>query len=255
MTLQEIQQRLRVYDDPSFRFDEGEHVYTYNNRKFESVTTFIHKFEKPFDTDRWSRVIAERREVDVQVILDEWKNLTDIACEVGTLVHKYIEDKFSGLNPVIDFGDPVVNERVERVDKFIMKRLSKLTPVAQEIRIFSKRLKLAGTIDALFLHEGKLYILDWKTNKRFRTDDDKCYQKLEEPFHDYWSNEHNRYSMQLSLYKLMLAEQGIEVEDCVLVYIPPLDTPSMYKCKDMAGIFERYFGVSFIGLGEKPHSV
>ncbi len=91
-------------------------------------------------------------------------------------------------------------------------------------------------IDSLFLYKGKIYILDWKTNKQFTNDDHPKgrYEKLLEPFDQYWANHHNEYSIQLSLYALILEEWGFEVGGAYLVHIGPGDEESqLYKIIDM----------------------
>jgi hypothetical protein len=95
---------------------------------------------------------------------------------------------------------------------------------------------LAGTLDALFkLNEGR-YVGDWKTNKKFTTDSDKegRKQKLLYPFDDMWDNSLNGYSIQLSLYRLMLQEEsGYETQGGFLVWIGPNEEPEMHKIVDL----------------------
>ena len=171
---------------------------------------------------------------------------------MGTLVHEYIEQKY---NPDLNIKECTNVEALKRIKKFEEKlshRLKDLKSIRQELRIFSSKLGLAGTIDALFLRNGILYILDWKTNGKLRTDSDKNYSKLFPPFSDQWENEMNKYSIQLNLYKLMLAEYGIYVDKCVIVYIPPSDEePKIIQCKDYIKKLEIYFGVNFYTNLEK----
>jgi ATP-dependent exoDNAse (exonuclease V) beta subunit len=246
--MENIYEKLKIFDDPLFTFNEDEHVYRYGNKKLPSVTTYLKKFYKEFDAEHWSKVIAQRENVDVSVILQRWDEKRDTACDMGTEVHKYIEERFTP-NSLITRADFTNEETLLRIDKFEKlydTRLHKLTPIAQEIRVFSTTMGIAGTIDALFMIDGKLLILDWKTNGKFRTDRDKNYSKLNAPFHQLWDNEHNKYSIQLNLYKLILAEHGIPVSDCVIVYIPPSDNePKVIKTKDVYGLLKAYFGVDY----------
>ena len=89
---------------------------------------------------------------------------------------------------------------------------------------------------SLFLYKGKIYILDWKTNKQFTHDDHQKgqYEKLLEPFDDFWKNHHNEYSIQLSLYALILEEWGFEIGGAYLVHIGPGDEEAeLFKVVDM----------------------
>jgi hypothetical protein len=106
---------------------------------------------------------------------------------------------------------------------------------------------LAGTIDALMIRNGKLEIWDYKTNKSIKTDSDYSFNRLLTPFENQWENELNKYSLQLNLYKLMLASRGIKVDgQCVLLHIPPdSESPKIMKCKDYIPQLEEHFGVNF----------
>jgi ATP-dependent exoDNAse (exonuclease V) beta subunit len=91
-------------------------------------------------------------------------------------------------------------------------------------------------IDSLFVYRGKIYILDWKTNKDF-TDDNHpkgTYEKLLAPFQEHFKNHLNEYSIQLSLYSLILEEWGFQVGGAYIVHIGPGDEDAeLYKVVDM----------------------
>jgi ATP-dependent exoDNAse (exonuclease V) beta subunit len=90
-------------------------------------------------------------------------------------------------------------------------------------------------IDALFLYGGKIYILDWKTNKKFETDETCRYkERLLAPFGKYLKSHLSEYSLQISLYALILEEYGFEIAGGYLVHIGPGDEPAkLYKTIDM----------------------
>jgi hypothetical protein len=75
----EINAKLRFFDDNNFNFDEPSHVYRYNGVKFDSVTTYLKNFKTPFDKEYWSKRKASDHGVDQSVILNEWKNKGDVA--------------------------------------------------------------------------------------------------------------------------------------------------------------------------------
>lgn len=230
-----ILDKLDCFNDPNFKFDPQAHKYTYNGDHFTSVTQYIQNFHKPFESEFWSKKKAETRGVDQEVILKEWKELNDYANEIGTATHNWIENYFNKI------WQPIPNnlDLIKRINKFnvvFSKHLHKLEPVKFEVRVFSKKWKIAGMIDSLFIYKGKLYILDWKTNKRFTDDDHQLgkYEKLLEPFQKYWKNHHNEYSIQLSLYALILEEWGFEVGGGYLVHIGPDDEEArLIKIVDM----------------------
>jgi len=87
-----ILQQLDCFNDTEFKFDPKFHKYTYHGEQFISVTKFIQKFHKPFETDFWSKKKAEQAGVSQDEILNDWKKLNDYANEVGTDTHQWIED-------------------------------------------------------------------------------------------------------------------------------------------------------------------
>lgn len=114
-----------------------------------------------------------------------------------------------------------------------------------------KKYNLAGTIDKLFLYDGKLIIGDWKTNKEIKTDNDWCFNKLLSPFDNIKENELNKYSLQLSIYAILLEEVGLEVSDFFICHIPPNDLEcEVYKCKDFRAEIRNYLSNSML-LTEK----
>ena len=124
----------------------------------------------------------------------------------------------------------------KKFNKIHSLQLHKLEPLKFEVRVFSKRWKIAGMIDSLFLYRGKIYILDWKTNKEFTDDKHQkgTYEKLLAPFQDFYKNHHNEYSIQLSMYSLILEEWGFEVGGAYLVHIGPGDEEAtLHQVVDM----------------------
>jgi ATP-dependent exoDNAse (exonuclease V) beta subunit len=236
-----ILQDLECFNDHEFKFDPKYHKYTYFGEQFTSVTKFIQQFHKPFEQDYWSQKKADEAGVPQEWILNEWKKINDYANEVGTDTHQWIEDYFNKIwNPLPSNLD-VIN-RINKFNVICAKHLHKLEPLKFEVRVFSKKWKIAGMIDSLFIYRGKIFILDWKTNKNFTTNDNLKYkEKLLTPFEDYYKSHLSEYSIQLSFYALILEEWGFDVGGAYLVHIGPGDEPAeMYKVIDMRSNLKRY---------------
>jgi ATP-dependent exoDNAse (exonuclease V) beta subunit len=225
---------LECFNDPQFKFDPIKHRYTYFDDEFVSVTRFIQQFHKPFEQEYWSKRKAEEAGVPQDWVINEWKKINDYANEVGTDTHNWIEDYFNGLWKPLPTNLDVIN-RINKFNIIYAEQLHKLEPLKFEVRVFSKKWKIAGMIDSLFLYRGKIYILDWKTNKNFTTDDTLKYkEKLLTPFSEYFKSHLSEYSIQLSLYALILEEWGFEIGGAYLVHIGPGDEPAkLYKVIDM----------------------
>lgn len=230
-----IREQLNCFNDIQFDFDPKLHRYTYQKEPFISVTRFIQQFHKPFEQDYWSKVKADESGVTQDVILAEWKKLNDYANEVGTDTHQWIEDYFNQIWKPLPVNTDVIH-RINKFNKIYAKQLHKLEPLKFEVRVFSPKWKIAGMIDSLFIYRGKIYILDWKTNKDFTDDSHQkgTYEKLLAPFQDHFKNHLNEYSIQLSLYSLILEEWGFQVGGAYIVHIGPGDEDAeLYKVVDM----------------------
>lgn len=241
MYMEDILNKLLIFDDPNFKFDPEEHKYTLDGEHFISVTQFISKFHKPFETDFWSKKKAEQAGISQDEILMEWKALNDRANELGTATHNWIENYFNKIYQELP-TDPDIIDRINKFNVAYSKWLHKLKPLKFEQRIFSRKWKIAGMMDALFYYNGNIINLDWKTNKLFTTDehDKGRFETLLYPFENYYKNHLNEYSIQLSLYKLILKEIGLDVKAMYLLHIGPETEPGMYKAHDLSNTLEQY---------------
>lgn len=247
MNVSDVISKLEEYSDAEFKFDPIKHKYTYRGDHLISVTQFISRFHKEFNTEYWSSKKAEDRGIDKSEILKEWKYLNDRANEIGHATHNWIENYFNRIYQEL----PTDLDVIERINKFNIayaKHLHKLKPIKFEQRIFSRRWKIAGMIDSLFLYKDSIILGDWKTNKLFSHDlhPKGKYEKLLYPFDDYYKNHLNEYSIQVSLYKLILSEIGIDVKSAFLLHIGPEGEAILHKAHDFSKILEEYLIVNQI---------
>jgi len=241
MEVEKLLESFTCFKDKEFKFDPAKHKYTYNGVHYTSVTQFLKNFHEPFDTKFWSNKKAEERDVDVSVILKEWQDKNDYANIVGTQMHEWIEFYFKGIWQKLPTNLDVI-DRINKFNIIYANHLYKLTPLIFELKIFSKKYPLAGTIDSIFLWKDSLIILDWKSNGKYTHDDHPKgkYQKLLTPLEDYWANHHNEYSIQVSMYKLILAEWGFNIKACYMVHIGPDMEAKLYKAHDLTEQLESY---------------
>jgi hypothetical protein len=243
-TKEEFLNKISVFKDPNFVFEEGAHTYHYKDIKYDSVTGFIKRFKVPFDRQYWSNRKAKERGVDVSVILEEWQGKANVANDLGTKVHKWIEDFWGGEKRelVLEKDGERLIERVGKFMELYDNRFKNLVPLTSELKIFSRKWRLAGTIDQPFLmwdtKQNKVLFLigDWKTNKEFKSDDhpNGKYKKLLHPFSHLWENHLNEYSIQVSLYRLMLEDEiGLETHGGFLCHIGPEGPAKIYPTKDL----------------------
>ncbi|WP_216726097.1 PD-(D/E)XK nuclease family protein [Hymenobacter siberiensis] len=232
-----IQEKLQVFADPRFRFDPGPHRYFLGERELTSATTWLKQFSEPFIREERAAWMEAKYGRPAQEYLDEW----DRAGDIGTKTHQFIEDFYNhqlGLSkfaPPLLHGDGEVSLRCLKFLELQSTRLQNYQPVGQEIRLFHEAAGVCGTLDFLAEHTptGKLYVLDWKTSKKIDTDQDKIWRNLKRELRDIADNEHNKYSLQISLYRVMLEEAGIETAGGAIVWLPTGGTaPRLFTAID-----------------------
>ncbi len=234
-----VLEKLKYFDqDPFFIFKEKYHSYYYNNKNLTSVTTFLKRFKQEFDSEKWSKIKAEERGVSQEEILNEWKQTNERANHIGHSTHEWIENFFKGIYQPIPKDFEII-DRIDKFHKIYFEKLIKLTPIKFEQRVFSKKWSLAGTFDALFTYKDQLVIVDWKTNKKFDTESSYG-TKLLSPFETEDECKLNEYSIQISLYALMLEEVGLDVKTGYILYIGPEGEPELHRFKDYRPILRDY---------------
>lgn len=239
ITKNDVLKQLDYFNYEKFKFDEASHTYTLDGKTVYGVTSFLNRFVKPFDSDYWSKKKAEEGGITQAEILAQWDAKRDRSCDLGHAVHNWIEDFYEKGKTELT-KDAEANERVEKFKLIYESRLKQLESIGSEIRVFSKKYGIAGTIDKLYIWEGSVIIGDWKTNKAIKTDKDFCFGKLLYPFEKYKENELNKYSLQLSMYQILLEEAGIFCDYAFICHIPDKGEAKIYKLKDFRAELRTY---------------
>lgn len=205
--------------DPLFSFEEERHIYWYNGVQLRSATSWLKQFQKPFDEDHWAARKAAEKGITVRQMKDIWAEKRDKAAYLGTAVHKAIECKLLGHR--VPRMSKEVKARYDLFLKLWNGRLSGARCVASELRTFSVRFGIAGTLDLLLqLKDKRLFIGDWKTNEEF-TYGGQGYGYLLAPFDRLKDNKLNSYAIQVALYRILLEEHKFNVDGAFICHLPP----------------------------------
>lgn len=124
------------------------------------------------------------------------------AAMLGTIMHKNIEDYMNG-NKASQF------ELKPQLEQFIAAHITgKWRLFSSEERIWDAEMRIAGTVDALFVNDKTLQfmIVDWKRTRGLYPDSAIQYQ------------------LQLNIYKQILARMGRDVVSMGLVILHPDNT-------------------------------
>ena len=203
--------------------EKEDHIYRLNDDndfQFTSVTTFVSKFFEEFDADFVARKLTSShpkyKHMTVEELLAEWKKRADY----GTYVHEEIET--------------YINDKIEPEDRKSLRAVQWLTgykmhsdfDLLSEKIIYSKELKLAGSID-LLLHNKKTdeyTIVDWKTSRKIDTSAFRHKTGNHEATRDLEDCNFNHYSLQLSLYRYILEiYYNLKIKNQMIVHITDND--------------------------------
>lgn len=202
-------------------FDEESHSYTLDGEKLVSTTTFLDSYTNSFDSYHMSESKAmaynkknphlpPRQGVYYR---KRWRCLATEASSQGSRVHS-----FSELYPYFDEPD---DDKEKAVIDFFKYFDTRYILIAQEIKVYNKQYKKAGTVDLLAYDTvtKNLVIFDWKTNNSNILE---CYanKKLPAPFDKALSCSLNKYAIQMSDYKNMIEmATGLKVDHTYVVWL------------------------------------
>ena len=224
-----------------YTFHEDSHTYTYldaNNVEQTigtSTTQLIHSYSNPFDEDKMSELVARKRHISQEEVLEEWNFNRELSCEYGTLAHLYLECSWNGWPFLYDtrpfvakFGYDPVTPKFEAIkpalDKFYGTFKDRLEIIGAEVVIASENYDVAGSIDLLAYSKklNAIVIIDNKSNKKI-TAQSYNDQRMLEPLDNLPDSNFWHYSLQGAIYKQILEyETGIQVsEQKFLIWFDP----------------------------------
>lgn len=177
-------------------FDEANHKYKAGSKELISVTTFLKRYVKPFDSFAVSHQVAKSKQkkdinVDADYIRRYWNLSGAVSREIGNKLHHY-----ASALPNLDTPQDKLEEAVQA---FYLDHIKDQEEVlATELITYFGG--LAGTLDLITQDDKGLIIRDWKTS----ADLEKSYSKMLTPFDDFKDSQLNQYSLQLLCYKYII---------------------------------------------------
>ena len=232
-------------------FHEDGHIYILDGHQLPSVTQVAHRFiREPFDEVLQAKLYAERHGHTPEYWIRAWHKNSFRATSLGTKTHEFGESL-----AYLRAGHPemicpsVIRQYSEEYhylapihpkEEAVVKFLDALPPsdhlVLNEARIYSGKnpdasrnlsQQVCGTFDMLYYYDGGgnpdragFIIFDYKTNKSLENQANLRFGKyLREPFDDLVEQDLSLYTIQLSLYALMLEDIGLKVIDRKLIWL------------------------------------
>lgn len=238
-------------DFSQIEFNKDAHRYFIGGQELTSVTTYLKRFQEPFDRDRIAKRSAEKEGRTVAEVLAEWDAKGEKARKIGLSVHTYIEEtlKKNGqrqmtLDPFLTFNLKL--PEIEAFDSFWNKARLEFSWCMEHIEwiIGDAELGLAGTCDTmLYSHQTKKYhIWDWKTGS---LDLYNKWQNLLPPFSVLSACKLNIYSLQVSLYRLIIERNtGLELGDSYIVHLShPTNGYEVHRAVDLRERLMEHFKI------------
>ena len=213
-------------------FHEKQHFYTLNDYKFGiSATSLIETYGQEFDSDSVSQMVANKRGISQQEVLNEWKKENEFSCIKGSCIHLKAQSLWMGTNYEIDYNtidDTIDKSRLKKEYDIMSKQAINFyndykdmyDMIQDEFIVWSKEFDIAGSIDGIMYNKytHQCCILDFKSNKDLQFES-KYHKKMKVPLHKLDDVNGQHYYIQLSIYKYLIEKYtNIKVDETFIVY-------------------------------------
>lgn len=237
---------LTEFQDLSFQ-EEG-HIYTLNGKVIETTVSGVgHRFEsRPFDEASQAVRYAQKHGETPEYWIEKWHANSLRATTLGTKTHEFGESLAYVLNGM---PERIVESAKGQYDaekntlipghvkegavcRFLDEmQKSNLHLILNEAKVYSgknpdpsKNIKelICGTFDMLYYDEERdgVVLLDYKTNSNLYSEYNRKWNvHLLKPFQDFYEEALGMYTIQLSLYALMLEDIGLKVLNRFLIWL------------------------------------
>lgn len=137
--------------------DGGRFYRTIEGNQYPSVTTVLNSVPNPA-LAAWKAKLGSAADV-----------ISKKAATRGTLIHERLESHIK--------GEPTEFTMFQQAEKEMftnmIPHLNKLGEIhALETRLYSDKLRVAGSVDCIAMIDGVLHVVDFKTSSRYKTADD-----------------------------------------------------------------------------------
>jgi len=207
----------------SIIFTEKDHSYKSSNQAnsidWISVTTLTSHFKEPFDAKKVAQKVCKRKNskwfgMKPKQIQDIWKKESERAMTLGTFYHNQREDDLCSLasierdGVVVPVFSPILKDKGVKLSPN-----QKLDPgVYPEHMVYLKSAGICGQSDLVEVINGKVSIVDYKTNKEIKmqswVDWEGISQKMKFPVSHLDDCNFNHYALQLSIYMYIILKHN-----------------------------------------------
>ena len=231
MTLEEVKQKLKVFD--KYKFFENGHYYTYKDKQVGiSVTKYISQFENEFDSNTLSQKVADKDGISQFEVLNEWKRKGEYSCLKGTAIHEWLQDNYANreykfdLSQLEEYPEYYKIEDIEHLKQmaidFINDYKNRYILIGDEILCGIPDFDIASAIDLLFYDtvNNEVVLADIKTNTDLKgwKSTPSYVKKMLQPLENIKDITFEHYKIQLSIYRYFLEEYAhIPISDNMFI--------------------------------------
>jgi hypothetical protein len=204
------------------KFNADNHSYTSIDGEaidWISVTTLVSHFKKPFDAKKVAEKVSKSKKskwsgIDPNTIQQIWSNEADRSILLGTWYHNQREIDLCSLASIEREGVTVPVFKPSEVTQGVKIAPSqKLEPgVYPEHMVYLRSVGICGQSDLVEVVNGKVNIIDYKTNKEIKKESyvnwEGQSEKMLPPVDSLDDCNFNHYVLQLSIYMYIILKHN-----------------------------------------------
>jgi hypothetical protein len=203
-------------------FNADDHSYKSldeDNIQWISVTTLVSHFKKPFDAKKIAEKVSKSKKskwagMDPVLIQQIWTNEADRSTTLGTWYHNQRESDICALSSMEREGVTIPVVKPTEVKEGVKLSASqKLDPgIYPEHMVYLRSVGICGQSDLVEIVNGKVNIIDYKTNKEIKmesyVDWEGKSEKLLPPVDNLDDCHFYHYALQLSIYMYIILKHN-----------------------------------------------
>lgn len=216
---------------------DGKH-YTDGTNDYTRCTTFVNRFFDKFDDVAKAKELAGGRNeyafYTADEILAEWAKKGEQSCNRGTAIHRIYEQVIKGEIPDVSMDISLTTHRavISDAEKLRDSIVSKGWQAFPELKVCSKELLIAGTIDLPMIKDNSLAIMDFKSYEKDPSTE-KHYNKFcKYPFNKLPQTKLTKTAIQLNLYAFMFGKD-YKISKLVLRHIDHHNRITDHVCPNL----------------------
>lgn len=215
-----------------YTFIEDGHYYLCNGKRVGiSTTGLFGQYEQEFDSYNISQMVANKRGISQQEVLEEWRIENLHSTIKGSLIHEFAQSLWQGKEYKFDYSNIPKEIDLDRLKSDIEKLIPQAINfyndykdmyelIGCEIYLGDEDYDECGATDQMMLNKytNEIALIDYKSNKKIEYESYN-HKKMLIPLHKFEDCNYIHYSLQLSDYKFKFEKNTkLKVDETFIVY-------------------------------------